>query len=131
MNEQIVDKIQLWPQESKLPCAVAHYIAAELSISPRSVGQVADQENGARITQCQLGLFGYAQKGTPTYKILKPMAPLPEALAQAIDAAAHDGRISCAKLWRIADQFDISRHEIGNAADTLGLKVKPCQLGCF
>jgi hypothetical protein len=131
MNDQILAKIRLWQQESKLPCAVAHYIAAELAVSPRKVGEVADQENGARITQCQLGLFGYAKKGTPTYKILKPMDPIPEALKQAIDVASHDGHISCARLWQIADQFDISRHEVGNAADSLGLKVKPCQLGCF
>jgi hypothetical protein len=67
----------------------------------------------------------------PTYKILKPMASMPEPLEQAITTAARDGRISCAKLWKIAEQFGISRHQVGNAADTLGLKVKPCQLGCF
>jgi hypothetical protein len=131
MNEQILNKIKLWPQVSKLPCAVAHYIAADLDVSPRQVGKVADQEEGARITQCQLGLFGYAKKGTPAYKILKPMDPLPKALAQAIQAAAQEGRVSCVKLWQVAEQFDLSRHEIGNAADTLGFKVKPCQLGCF
>ena len=89
MSDQILAKIKLWPQKDRLPCAVAHYIASELGISPQQVGEVADQENGARITQCQLGLFGYAKKGTPTYKILKPMDPMPEALKQAIDAAAH------------------------------------------
>lgn len=131
MNDQILAKIRLWPQESLLPCAVAHYIAAELGISPRQVGEVANQENGARITQCQLGLFGYAKKGTPMYRILRPMDPVHEALRQEIESAVHDGRISCAHLWQIAEQFGISRHEIGNAADSLGLKVKPCQLGCF
>lgn len=130
MNKEIVERIKLYPHEGQLPCAVAHYIAAELRLAPGEVGQAAN-EAGVRITQCQLGLFGYAQKGTPAYRILRPMEPLPEALTVALQGAAADGRISCLKLWQIAQAFDLSRHEIGNAADTLKLKVKPCQLGCF
>ena len=131
MSQDILQKIRLYPQNDKLPCAVAHYIAAGLGVSPRRVGEVASRPGGARITQCQLGLFGYAKKGTPAYKIIQPMEALPPALAQAIQTAATDGRIACARLWKIAAQFDLSRREIGNAADALGLKVKPCQLGCF
>lgn len=130
MNDEVVQKIRLYPQENQLPCAVAHYIAAELEVSPQAVGDAAN-EIGVRITQCQLGLFGYAQKGQPAYRILRPMEPLPEALARALSEAAVDGRVTCAGLWQITEQFDLSRHEVGNAADTLGLKVKPCQLGCF
>ena len=127
---EIKEKIQLYPQQGKLPCAVAHYIAAELSVTPRQVGETA---NGLqiRITQCQLGLFGYGQKGTANYKILSPMDPMPNDLAKDIRTAAHEGRISCLKLWKIATQYGLSRHVVGNAADTLGLKVTPCQLGCF
>jgi len=129
MNE-LEAKIKLYPQQSQLPCAVAHYIAVELGRPPQMVGETATRL-GVRITQCQLGLFGYARKGRPAYRILRPADPLPETLAQALRAAAVDGRVTCAQLWQLAEQFDMSRHEVGNAADTLGLKVKPCQLGCF
>ncbi len=129
MNE-LETKIKLYPQQDQLPCAVAHYIAVELGQPPQMVGETATRL-GVRITQCQLGLFGYARKGRPAYRILRPADPLPETLAQALRAVAVDGRVTCAQLWQLAEQFDMSRHEVGNAADTLGLKVKPCQLGCF
>ena len=80
---------------------------------------------------CQLGLFGYAQKGKPAYRIYTAMENVPEDLAAVMQAAAEEGRISCAALWEIGRQFDLSRHEMGNAAEGLGLKVKPCQLGFF
>ena len=130
MNEDISRKIKLYPQEGQLPCAVAHYIAAELNTDPQQVGETAN-DLGVRMTQCQLGLFGYAKKGTPAYKILRPKEDVPEPLAQALGQSAADGRIACARLWEIAAQFDLSRHQVGSAANSLGLKVKPCQLGCF
>lgn len=130
MNEEIAARIRLHPQAGRLPCAVAHYIAAELGVAPGQVGETAN-EIEVKITQCQLGLFGYAKKGKPAYKILSSMEPVPEELARALHEAAADGRIPCLKLWQIAEEQGISRHEVGNAADTLRLQIRPCQLGCF
>jgi hypothetical protein len=59
------------------------------------------------------------------------MEDVPEDLAAAIVEAAREGRISCAALWKIGKEFDLSRHEMGNAVEGVGLKVKPCQLGFF
>ena len=129
MSEQIAARIKVY-LEDDLPCAVAHYIAADLGVKPIEVGETAN-EIDARITMCQLGLFGYAVKGKPTYRIFRAWKDLPEDLSAAIQAAAADGRISCIALWEIGKQFGLSRHEMGNAAEGLGLKVKPCQLGCF
>jgi hypothetical protein len=129
MNQQIVERIQIYPHDG-LPCPVAHYIAAELGIAPLEVGQTAD-ELGVRCTMCQLGLFGYAVKGRPAYRVRTPMDEVPRALEQAIRSAGVDGRVSCAALWRIADELDFSRLEMGNAVEALGIKVKPCQLGFF
>jgi len=129
LSEQIVARIRVY-LEDDLPCAVAHYIAADLGVAPIEVGNTAN-EIDARITMCQLGLFGYAQKGKPTYRIFKAWQDMPGDLAAAIQAAAADGRISCLTLWEIGKQYGLSRHEMGNAAEGLGLKVKPCQLGCF
>ena len=129
MNKNIAAHIKVYLEE-ELPCAVAHYIAAQLGVAPLEVGRTAD-EVGKRINMCQLGLFGYAVKGKPTYRIFKAWEDMPEDLSTAIQAAAADGRISCLALWEIGKQFGLSRHEMGNAAEGLGLKVKPCQLGCF
>lgn len=129
MKERIAGRIEVYPDEG-LPCAVAHYIAADLGVTPLQVGETADQ-TGVRITMCQLGLFGYAVKGRPSYRIRQPMEDVPEQLERAIREATVDGRVSCAALWRIGAEQGYSRPEMGNAVEALGLKVKPCQLGCF
>lgn len=129
MKERIAERIEVHPDEG-LPCAVAHYIAADLGVTPLQVGETADQ-TGVRITMCQLGLFGYAVKGRPSYRIRQPMEDVPEQLERAIREAAVDGRVSCAALWRIGAEQGYSRPEMGNAVEALGLKVKPCQLGFF
>ena len=129
MTQEIAARIRVY-REQELPCAVAHYIAADLGVTPLEVGRTADQVD-KRINMCQLGLFGYARKGKPAYRIFRPMEDVPEDLAAAIKAAAADGRISCAALWEIGHKFDLSRHEMGNAVEGVGLKVKPCQLGFF
>jgi hypothetical protein len=129
MSKAVADRIKVYP-EGDLPCPVAHYIAAELGVDPLEVGQTAN-EIDVRITMCQLGLFGYAVKGKPAYRILSPMEDMPQELAEAIRKALVDGRAPCAALWQIAQEFDLSRHEVGNASEALQIKVKPCQLGCF
>jgi hypothetical protein len=129
LNQDIAARIQVY-LEQELPCAVAHYIAAQVGVAPLEVGRTAD-ELGKRINMCQLGLFGYARKGKPAYRIFRPMENVPEDLAAAINQATADGRISCAALWKIGKDFDLSRHEMGNAVEGMGIKVKPCQLGFF
>jgi hypothetical protein len=129
VEERIAERIEVYPDEG-LPCAVAHYIAADLDVSPLLVGQTADTI-GVRITMCQLGLFGYAVKGRPSYRIRQPMEDVPDELERMVRDAAVDGRVSCAALWRIGAELGYSRPEMGNAVEALGLKVKPCQLGFF
>jgi len=129
VNAKIVERIKIYP-EGDLPCAVAHYIAAELDVATMEVRQTAS-EMDVRISMCQLGLFGYARKGKPTYRILSPMEDVPEDLADTIREAVVEGRVPCAALWQIAKEHDLSRSEVGNAVDALAIKVGPCQLGCF
>lgn len=129
MNKEIAKKIEINPGKG-LPCAVAHYIAAELGVTPLEVGQTANEVD-ARGSMCQLGLFGYAEKGRPAARPRRPMENVPAALEEAIRAAVVDGAVPCAALWRIADELDFSRPEMGNAVEALGIKVAPCQLGFF
>lgn len=118
-------------EKGQLPCEAAHRIARELGIDPLSVGEQATA-SGIRITRCQLGFFGYAEKkGLPGYKIVRQLERVPEAAAAAVRQASSDGAISCAALWQIGEAQDLSKSDMGNVAETLGIKVHPCQLGCF
>lgn len=129
-SEKIREMIAVYPEKGKLPCAVAHYIAASLNLDPIEVGRVATK-TGTKIYQCQLGLFGYGRKGKSEYKITGRKVDVDQEVLDLIKAQVTDGRISCARLWEIADSQGIMRNEAGNAADSLGIKVTPCQLGAF
>ena len=130
VKDRIAARIKLYPQAGHLPCAVAHYIAAELGVTPLEVGETAD-ELGVRVTMCQLGFFGYAVKGRPSYRIRQPMENVPPELRQAIEQVLVNGRAPCAAVWALATRFELSRLEMGNALEGLNVRVKPCQLGCF
>ena len=129
-RSQIKQMIETYPEDGKLPCAVAHYIAASLGISPREVGEVAD-EIKASFSMCQLGAFGYGRKGQSCYKLFGRPVEVPQEVLDLIEKSSAQGKISCITLWEIADSNGIVRPEIGNAADSLGLKIAPCQLGAF
>ncbi|HHO75888.1 MAG TPA: hypothetical protein ENN05_05610 [Deltaproteobacteria bacterium] len=128
--KKIEELIDVYPEKGKLPCPVCHFIAAFLNITPQEVGEAATHVN-ARIYQCQLGLFGYGRKGQSGYKILGREVEVPQEVLDMIKAGSADGKVSCTSLWEIADRTGILRVEAGNAADSLGLKIGPCQLGAF
>ena len=131
---KIKEMMEVYPEDGKLPCPVAHYIAAWLSIPPIEVGRVATK-SGISIYQCQLGLFGYGRKGISSYKVIGKKVEVPEEFKAIVEKEAirqgKKAKISCIQLWQIADELGITRFEAGNAADALGYKITPCQLGCF
>jgi len=129
-DARIRDMIARNPGGGKLQCAVAHYIAASLGVAPLEVGREAT-DMGVKLDQCQLGLFGYGRKGRSSYKILGRKVEVEKEVLDAIRSAARGGRVACAELWRIADAMGLARAEVGNAADSLGIKIAPCQLGAF
>ena len=126
----IEELIGQYPEKSKLPCAVAQLIAVLAEKSPIDVGKAADDLK-VELTYCQLGLFGYGRKGKSSYKFLGRPVEIEKKIMEKIKAESSEGRIICPTLWRIADESGISRAEAGNAADSLGLKIKGCQLGAF
>ncbi len=129
-KKTIEGMIRSYPLKNTLPCAVAHYIAALLGVLPKEVGDKAT-ELKVRLDMCQLGLFGYGRKGVSCYKTVGRPVEVPADFLEKIKTAAVDGRIACKDLWDIADGTNIPRPEAGNAADSLGIKIKPCQLGAF
>jgi hypothetical protein len=118
-------------QNGQLSCKAAHLIANDLDVEPLHVGDQASAK-GVRIIHCQLGFFGYAEKkGMPGYKIVHKLDSVPEAVATAVRQATKNGQISCAVIWEIGQAQGISKLDMGNIVETLGIKVRPCQLGCF
>ena len=118
-------------EEGLLHCEAAHRIAGELGVEPLFVGKQAD-EIGVRISRCQLGLFGYAaEKGMPGYRLVTKLADPSEAAAAAVRRAADQGKIPCLTLWRLAAEHGLTKQDMGNVAETLQIKVSPCQLGFF
>lgn len=130
MTEEIKAKVTSSLVKGQLPCAVAHVIAYELNVKPLQVGQTANEMEVA-ISLCQLGCFGYGPKAEGESKILRPTTKKDEKLMERLRSTAVKGNIPCIRLWQIAAEFSLERLAVSNAAEALGLKIRPCQLGCF
>lgn len=132
MNMDVIAKeIRESLVDGQLPCVSAFAVAARLEIAPIEVGQTAD-EIGVRLSECQLGLFGYGPKSVGKHRRVRPMHPVPPELETAIRAAVGaDGKLSCASAWHIAEQMGLSKQAVSDAAEGLGIRIGQCQLGAF
>jgi hypothetical protein len=132
---EVVDEIgrliQAAAVKGDLTCAAAFAIAERLRAQPLDVGQGADAL-AVRLSQCQLGLFGYGPKSEGKHRRVNAMTDVPSDLEAAIRAAVErHGKLTCAAAWRIADDLMVSKQTVSNAAEGLGVRVKDCQLGAF
>lgn len=112
--------------DGRITCVAAHDVAGDLEIPPSEIGKTIDLME-YRITECQLGLFGYS----PERKIVKAAETVAEDLQAELQRFAGDGEVSCASAWEIADRLGIERMAASAACESLGIKVKRCQLGAF
>jgi hypothetical protein len=126
LHQAIVERLE----DEKLPCNQACAIAQILEIPLLAVGQAATKAN-IHISRCQLGLFGFGPKAEGKHKIVHPMDEVPERLAAHLRARADKGGITCAAIWKVADELGYKRLEASSAVEAMGLKVSSCQLGCF
>lgn len=117
--------------DSCLSCADAHTLARVYQVTPLQVGRLVNGQTGLRFYRCQLGLFGYGPKAEGKSKIVLPATNLPDEIVSAIREIAVDGRLSCEAAWALADRFAYPRLGIANILEALGIKIAPCQLGCF
>lgn len=108
--------------DRRLSCSAAFAVCEAQSVTPAQVGEAVN-ELGIRLTQCQLGLFGRTpgEAAPPT-----PSASLTQAVG-----AYKPGGLPCIEAWRIAAALGESREAIGAAADSAGVRIVACQLGCF
>lgn len=52
-------------------------------------------------------------------------------LKEAVLEKAKDGKLPCALCLKIADDFRISKREMGKILNEMKIKISQCQLGCF
>ncbi|MFO7665464.1 MAG: hypothetical protein R6V76_02460 [Desulfobacterales bacterium] len=122
IDKEILNRVT----DNELSCAAAFEIAAKLNIRPMDIGEAADRLN-LILVSCQLGLFGYK----PDKKIVKALETVSGELETAISESLAYGRLSCIKAWEIAAKLNIKKFSVSCACETLGIKIKECQLGAF
>ncbi len=130
MDPEVITALKTAAINGEVACADAHRIAERFGISPEQLGESLDKVS-SRVTRCQLGLFGYGSKAEGKSKIVLRATNVPPEIEAAIKANTINGRISCRAAWDIAEQFKYPRLGIANVIEALGLRVSPCQLGCF
>ncbi len=124
----IAARLQPHLREGRLPCARAFDLARDWGIEPLELAQQG-AEAGIRIGWCQLGLFTGATKGEKGW----PAGPVeaPSDVAAAVVAAAEEGRLPCARAWGLSKRLGLGRLDLGQFAESLGVRISRCQLGCF
>lgn len=128
-NERIAKVIREKSPGGELACGMAERIANELKVSISEVGMTADLLN-IKIKKCQLGLFGWGNK--PNHgKDIHLANSVPFEMKRALEGIAENGRVTCASVWAIADRLGTERKTVSIACETLGLKIRECQLGAF
>ncbi len=129
--EAIIEGAQRMAVNGEITCEDAHVLAAQLGVQPLDVGRAVNSRSDLRFNRCQLGLFGYGAKSEGKSKIVLEAAHIPPEIETALTQRVSDGAISCLAVWEVAEQFRYPRLGMANIVQALGLKVAPCQLGCF
>lgn len=122
----IANAIEKKASDEKITCAGAFKIAETCGTTAGEIGFTADMLE-IRITRCQMGIFGYK----PEKKVVKPMENVPDELESAIMDKLVDGILTCASAWEVAKALNIPKMHVSSACETLGIKIKSCQLGAF
>ena len=128
-NERIAKAIREKSPGGELACGVAERISKELKVDLSEVGITADLLE-MKIKKCQLGLFGWGKK--PNHgKDIHAADSVSVEMKSALEEVAENGGVTCAAAWAIADRLGTGRKAVSAACDTLGLKIRACQLGAF
>ncbi len=123
---RLVEALEKRAKNNSLTCAAAHKLSSDSGETPAEVGFSMDLM-GIRITQCQLGLFGYV----PEKKIVKPSHIIDANLKQALEKETVNRRLPCKTAWDLSDKLGIEKLAVSSACEELGIKISHCQLGAF
>ena len=125
-NAALAKAIGAAAESGQISCAQVFKTASELGVSPAEAGKAVDLLK-IKLTRCQLGLFGHS----PGKSIVKAAEEVSPALESAIRGRLAGGRLSCAQAWKVAQELNLKKMEVSCAAEALGIRIKPCQLGAF
>jgi hypothetical protein len=125
-DEKLKKRIASRLVNGALSCTAAFDLAREFDVAPGVVGAAADKLD-IHLLECQLGLFGYK----PEKKIVKPLEAVEPEFEKAIRSALVNDRLPCRAAWDIAERFQVAKMTVSAACETLGVKIRPCQLGAF
>lgn len=56
---------------------------------------------------------------------------VPEEVLEAVNRESKDGKMTCARAHRLAEELGVPVPLVGRALDLCNIKIKECQLGCF
>lgn len=130
-DQRIVQELRdALEEDGRVTCAAMHRIARKLHVEPIEVGDTGT-ELEIKASQCQLGLFGHGPRGQGKGRIVHSQAAVSEELAARLRGAVVNDKLPCDAAWDLASEFKLTRLDLGNAAETLGLSISPCQLGFF
>lgn len=59
------------------------------------------------------------------------MVEISQGVLEAVKEAAEDGRLSCPRARKLAEELNATPQEIGEACNQLKIKLYACELGCF
>ncbi|MDO9515367.1 MAG: hypothetical protein Q7J01_04605 [Syntrophales bacterium] len=123
---EIAEAVRGKVKDGHITCAAMHKIASDLKTTPAEVGMAVDLME-ARLTRCQMGLFGYA----PESRIVKPADEVSSELEGAIRESLTHGRLPCLSSWEIAKRLGLAKMDVACACEALHVKISSCQLGAF
>ena len=125
-NPAVAKAVTEAADSGQISCAQVFKITSETGVSPAEAGRTVDLLK-IKLAKCQLGLFGY----TPERVIVKPADKVSPELESAIRGRLADERLPCAQAWQIAEGLNLKKMDVSCAAEALGIKIRPCQLGAF
>jgi hypothetical protein len=126
VDEAVAEQIRAMAKNGSISCAAAHKTSRTLDLPPLEIGVQVDLME-LRISECQLGLFGYPGEK----KRFDQDIVISDDLDKELETSVTDGRISCSDCWEIAARMKIARLDVGSACEKKNFRIKPCQLGAF
>jgi hypothetical protein len=113
-------------KDGYLSCPVGWNIAKDMGVPKNAVGAIVDKL-GIRVTNCQLGFFRVDKSAS--------LEPAPQEPSPEITAALREldvaGELKCPAIFELVHRLKTTPMKVSEAASTLGLKIRGCQLGCF
>lgn len=126
-DESIRERFIQHVSDGKLACTEAFRLAREFNLPESEIGHYANLCD-VHLEKCQIGLFGY---GPGKKRLVKKQDHVDPILVAAVKEKTTDGIIFCAAVFSISESLNCGKIDVGNACETLGIKIKRCRFSAF